>query len=299
MKKLIFLITAAVAVNCGSTHMNQVYNDIPNSIPGWNAAGADETYDRETLYNYINGGAELYLTYTFNEVFVRRFVNTDDPDMEIVLDVYDMGSSEEAYGIFSSEREDEEAGIGQDSEFGGGLLRFWKDRYFVSLVVLGDPNIAEPAMLELARAVAAVIPSTGTRPEILQRLPDEGRIERETRYFHAVQTLNNQYYIADENILGLGPDTECALTMYNRENETGFLLLVQYPDAQKAQQAYESFIDNYVPEARSAGSAIMENGRWTAVKTAGRQIAIVFEAPDSEWAANLLTGVTLTERQSP
>jgi hypothetical protein len=33
-----------------------------------------------------------------------------------MLDIYDMGNADDAFGIFSVEREDEEIGIGQDSE---------------------------------------------------------------------------------------------------------------------------------------------------------------------------------------
>ena len=69
----------------------------------------------------MNGGAEVYLSYDFKRVRVRRYAGPDDG--EIVLDVYDMGSSAEAFGVFSTSIEDPEVGLGQGSEYGAGLRR--------------------------------------------------------------------------------------------------------------------------------------------------------------------------------
>ena len=71
-------------------------------------------YNRDTIYKHINGGAELYLAYGFKEVLVRKYLGPNN--IEMVLDIYDMGNSMDAFGVFSTEREDDEAGVGQDSE---------------------------------------------------------------------------------------------------------------------------------------------------------------------------------------
>jgi len=276
--------------------MNPLYQSVPSEVQGWKAEAEDSTYNRDTLFNYINGGAEHYLTYQFSEVMVRRFVHPEHPDVEIVLDIYDMSISEDAFGLFTSEREDEEAGIGQGSEFGGGLLRFWKDRYFVSILAVGDVPNAKSVMMELARAVAAAIPSTGDKPAMLSLLPREGLIEAEVRYFHAMNTLNNHYYVANENILNLGPDTDCVLAQYLREGESGFLLLVRYKDASQLHAAYDSFLKNYMPEGRETGLALTENQRWTAASTSQQYLTVVFDAPQKSWAQSLLSSISFGGR---
>ncbi len=270
---------------------NDLLRSLPFSIRGWEKQGDDARYDSESLFNYINGGAELYLTYDFREAYVRRYVKAGNPDEEIVLDIYDMGSSEEAFGIFTAEREDEDIGIGRDSELGGGLLRFWKGRYFVSMVVLGDPEEAKEAMMEIGRSVAESIPDEGDRPALILTLPKNGLIQKEIRYLHAPQPLNNQYYIASENILNLGRETDCLFAAYNRENENGFLLRIDYQDERSAKEAYGSFVRNYLPEAVDSGFAKMENGKWTKAKTENNIVLIVFEAPTVEWADKLLSEV--------
>jgi hypothetical protein len=121
---------------------------IPRQILDWKAPGKDAIYDRKTLYDYMDGGAEVYLAFDFREVFVRKYI--DAGENEIVLDIYDMGSPAEAFGMFSCDRQDPEAGLGQGSEYGPGLLRFWRGRYFVSITVSGNEDKAEKAVLDLA-----------------------------------------------------------------------------------------------------------------------------------------------------
>lgn len=291
MRNIFALATLTLCMDCVEEVVKEPYHSFPREIRQWSVREDDRFYDRQTLYNYIDGGAELYLTYHFQEAFIRRFTKAGDPETEIVLDVYDMGSSEEAFGIFSCEREDEEIGVGQDSEYGGGLLRFWKDRYFVSMVALGGEEEAKPVMMELARTVAEAIPSTGERPRLVSRLPGEGLVEDEIRFFHTMQCLNNRYFIASENILELDEETDCVFAAYERDRETGFVLLVQYVDERDAESAYGSFLQVYMPEADPSGSARMENGRWTLARTEGPYLFVVFDAPTREWGERILSEI--------
>ena len=187
--------------------MKEPYSSIPENAWNWVAQeDGDAFYDQESLHNYMDNEGELYSAYRFHTAFVRRYQNVDDPDEEIVLDVYDMGSSEEAFGIFSCEREDRDVGVGQGSEYGDGLLRFWKDHYFVSLVSLSDDDL-ESVMMEIATGVAEAIDTTGMRPALVERLPKEGLAENQIRYFHTMQCLNHHFFVSNENILTLDADT--------------------------------------------------------------------------------------------
>ena len=92
---------------------------LPSQVEGWKWDGKDVKYNSKTLFDYIDGGAELYLAYGFQNATVRRFEKLNQPS--ITVELFEMASSEDAYGVFSFERQDEAAGIGQGSEFGGGL----------------------------------------------------------------------------------------------------------------------------------------------------------------------------------
>lgn len=286
-----FLFLLCFLTHCSGGEMENLfetdlYRSIPDKILDWKASGDDAVYDRETLFDYMNGGAELFLAYDFKRVFARRFAGPGEN--EIVLDIYDMDSSEEAFGIFSLDREDEDAGIGQGSTYGFGLLRFWKGRYFVSISALGDEQAAEPAILELGKAVAVLIKQEGTLPALLNALPEKNLKKERTSYFHSNISLNNRFFIASENILDLSSRTNCVFTEYAVDSEdTAYLLLIQYENNAHAQAAYKSFIGSYMPEAQDSGFAQMENGKWTVAKVEQDKVAVVFEALDREWAHEL------------
>ena len=56
---------------------------LPSAVSGWHAAGQDSSYDRSTLFDYIDGGAELYLSYRFKEVINRRYKREGQPDIVV------------------------------------------------------------------------------------------------------------------------------------------------------------------------------------------------------------------------
>ncbi|MFC1639899.1 DUF6599 family protein [Gemmatimonadota bacterium] len=141
------LLILMFALNSGVQNVNQCGLSLPTEIGEWRAVEDDASYDRTTLYDYMNGGAEVYLSFDYWRVCVRRFVGPDNN--EIALDVYDMGSSAEAFGVFSVSIEDPEVGIGQGSEFGAGLLKFWKGKFFVSIVNQGIDESADQVLLEI------------------------------------------------------------------------------------------------------------------------------------------------------
>src|SRR4030042_1401127 len=72
------------------------------SITGWKQVGDIQTFDPKTLYEYINGGADLYLAYDFEELKVAEYQN--DQKAAVTVDVYCHRSPTHAFGIYSQER---------------------------------------------------------------------------------------------------------------------------------------------------------------------------------------------------
>jgi len=266
--------------------VKDIYQSLPDQVLDWQAEAEDAVYDRETLYDYMDGGAEVYLAFDFQQVFVRRFKRTGED--EIILDIYDMGSPAEAFGVFSCDREDEEAGVGQDSEYGFGLLRFWKGRYFVSVIAAGDDQVAKPAILELGKSVAELLGPKGAKPEMLKLLPDKDLIKDRISFFHSNVNLNNRFFIASDNILNLDRSTDCVFAEYGvGEEEPVKLMIIRYPDKAVAGRAQASFRSGYMPEAKDTGLAEMENRLWTMVKQRENIVVIIFDAPDTARAQEL------------
>ncbi len=194
---IIGLILATAGIGNGEERvkMNQKV-PLPLETNGWKWDGKGMNYNSKTLFSYMDGAAELYLTYGFQNLTVRRFEKSNRPP--ITLEVYEVASSEDAYGVFSYEHQDETAGIGQGSEFGGGLLRFWKGKYFVSVYAEGEGADVESGIFNIGRAVANSIRGTGAEPQLVGYIPgvDLGLVDKSVRYLKSHILLNQRFFIA-------------------------------------------------------------------------------------------------------
>ena len=72
------------------------------SVSGWKQVGEIQRFDPNTLYEYINGGADLYLAYDFEELKVAEYQN--DKKAAVTVDVYRHRTPTHAFGIYSQER---------------------------------------------------------------------------------------------------------------------------------------------------------------------------------------------------
>ncbi|UCB52723.1 MAG: hypothetical protein JSV10_01120 [Candidatus Zixiibacteriota bacterium] len=267
---------------------------VPSEINGWKAQDEVETYDPETIFDYIDGAGEVYLMYDFQKVTVYHFTKAEQPS--ILLELFDMGSSQDAFGIFSHAREGEDQGIGQGSEYRGGLLCFWKNKTFVCVSSERETPEAKQSVEDLARDVAEKIEVTGAEPELLDCLPDEGLEGNTVRYFHKHTTLNYHYYIASENILNLSSRTEAVLATY--QPDEAHLLCVRYPDQEQAKAALNSFLTAYIPEAQESAVAETEDGKWVAAEHTGLFLVVVFDAPAKAQAQDLVKAVKAKVQES-
>jgi hypothetical protein len=261
---------------------------LPVEAGGWSWDGKETKYNSKTLFSYIDGAAELYLAYGFENLAVRRFEKSNQPP--IILELYAMASSEDAYGVFSFEHQDEAAGIGQGSEFGGGLLRFWKGKYFVSVYAEGEGAEVESGILMLGRAAANSIPATGLEPKLISFIPgkEHGLVDKSVRYLKSHVLLNQRFFIAHQNILNLSRKTEAVLAQYLRDKQRTQLLLIRYPDSKEAVGAYQSFVKAYLPDAKGMDRSKTEDRKWTFARQRNEFVLIVFGAPTEADAEVLL-----------
>ena len=268
-----------------SMHMREF---VPSEIYGWKAQGELEIYDRETIFDYINGAGEIYLSYAFRKLMVFRLVKTSDPT--IFVELFDMGSPEDAFGVFSHAREGEEIGIGQGSEYRGGLLCFWKSDFFVCIFSERETPAAKKAVFDLAEKIAKKIKVTGPKPKLLDFLPDKNLVNKSVRYFHLHTSLNYHYFVASQNILKLSPQTEAVLARY--EPGQSYLLCIRYQNQKQANEALNTFLNAYIPEEKESGIAQIENGKWVGAQLEGVFVVVVFDAPTKIYAQALLEAVS-------
>jgi hypothetical protein len=269
---------------------------LPSEAGGRKWDGKEMKYNSKTLFSYIDGAAELYLAYGFQNLTVRRFEKSNQPP--ILLELYEMASSEDAYGVFTFEHQDEAVEIGQGSEFGGGLLRFWKGKYFVSIYAEGEGAEVESEILKTGRAAANSIPAVGLEPKLVGFIPgkDLGLVDKSLRYLKSHVLLNQRFFIAHQNILNLSRKTEAVLAQYLQGKQKTQLLLIRYPDSKEAADAYRSFMKVYLPDAKGMDRARTEDRKWTFARQRNEFILIVFGAPTEADAEVLLKA---TEEKLP
>ena len=268
---------------------------VPEEVDGWRASQKDGFFNPDNLYDYINGGAELYLSYGFERAVNRTFVRPEQPD--IVVDLFDMGTSANAYGVFSHSMETIDTAYGQGSQYSEGLLLFWKNRYYVSIMSYPATPESKKALLRLGRKLETAIKGEGPLPDTLDLLPQDFLIRESVRYFRHYAWLNSHYFIADTNILQINERTDGVLAKYRDGAKNFLLLLVEYENSQNARVAHDNFVKHYLPELTQKKTVRIEDGTWTACQLKENFIIIVLNAPEENKALHLIEEVEKKHRQ--
>ena len=266
---------------------------LPTEVQGWTAEDEGQRYDAETLYDYINGSAEVYRAFNVVEVVARRYVKEGAP--EIIADVFDMGSSEDAFGAYHHDiRDGASADIGVESESMPGSLAFWKGRHFVSIFAYEETDASRRAIVELGQRIAGVLPGSGGPPDILRLLPQAGLIQSHINYFHTHDYLNVHFFLSVENLLELDRNTEGILARYlpvtgpDAGGTTPYVVvLVRYPSVAAADRAYRRFREAYMPDAEPDGTVRTEEGAWTGAWRWDDILVAVFDAPSKQEARRI------------
>ena len=155
---------------------------LPSKLPeGWSLIDGPHPYTRKTLFEHVNGQAELYLKYGYQGSVFAAYQHTEKPERQIEIDIYDMGSVLQAFGIFSRSRtEDPPGGIGLDSCADDRSLLFYKGRYYVML----SANEPDPfTMKTLAFSVSAGISDPSPPPKEIRFFPTRNLKPGSVQYF--------------------------------------------------------------------------------------------------------------------
>ncbi len=267
----------------------------PSGAGGWKATGEAVRYRGRTIFDYMDGAGEVYLAYNFRQLVVRRFERQAHP--ALIAEVYEMGTPADAFGVFSFDRQDPEASIGQGSEFGGGMLRFWKGSHFVSIYGEGEGAEQEQAVLAIGRELASSIAGTGEPPRLLRALPAEKQVEGSVKFVRSHVLLNQRCFISRENILGLDAETEAVFARYDFGKERTFVLLVGYPGAAAAGSALTAFRKAYRLDA--GGLAREEDGAFTYAEAEGPTIVVILHAPAAEVVRHLIDATKMRLKEAP
>ena len=150
-------------------------------LKGWTLTEGPRHYNRKTLFEHIDGQAELYLKYGYQRSVFGMYQHEERPEEQIEIDVYEMGSVLQAFGIFSRLRiEGRSGGVGLGSSMDDRSLLFYKGKHFVIL----DATVASlPALKELALLVSAGIADSSPPPREILLFPQKNLKPESIQYF--------------------------------------------------------------------------------------------------------------------
>jgi len=275
--------------------------NLPETVDAWRRPEAPRRIEAVGIFEYMDGAGELYLAYRFDHLDVVEYASRADG--EILVELYWMRTSDDAYGLLSGDWGGEPVVLkeavppgGPRALYGAGLLRIWSGDLYARVMATRESEASRATVLALGRSIAAGR-TDPPPPRLVTHLPQTAAaltLRRDSVCFlrsHLV--LNSVYFVSQKDILNLGPNVEAVTARYG----TARLLLVLYPDARAARLALERFRTAYLPETQTGatGLARIEDG-WTGFRLSGRSLAVVFEAADREAATSFIaTGVQTLE----
>jgi len=240
----------------------------------------------EELYDYINGGAELYLNYGFRKL--ARRIYTLEGGNEIKAEIFDMSLPKNAFGVFSYSKDTANTNIGQGAQYIGGSLIFWQDRYFVSIFARNETDKAKEEMLRMGRKISGAIGITGELPDVFQVVPKKKLVKGSTFYFHHHAWQNKFRYITNDNIFNIDDHVNALLNQYGDSANRHYLLIIEYPQRKEARKALKKGRKKFSKILKGKRMGQDEDGHWMGCDVKDQLLMFVMDVPSREEAAYLL-----------
>ncbi|MCP4706459.1 MAG: hypothetical protein GY865_17820, partial [candidate division Zixibacteria bacterium] len=140
------------------------------------------TFPGESLWEYINGGAEVYHLYKFIEVTTADYKNDQ---IELVADIYHFDGEENSFGLYSMlcPAGAKIINLGVEGFLSPASVNFVKGEYLIRLTGFEDTNESELALINLAEELNEIIPGTTERPKQFGLFPNENKVSGLDKYF--------------------------------------------------------------------------------------------------------------------
>ena len=286
------LATVAMVLGVSARAQEALKNEaIPGSAKEWQAEGKACTYDQKTVFDYLDGGAEVYLAYGMKSVRALRYIRSGEPSID--LSIFEMEEPEGAFGAFTYERLDAEAGIGQGSEYGAGMLRFWQGRYFVFIQAERENPASREAVLTLGKAVASCLGQEARLPALLDALPQRGLRPLTVRYVISPLILKNLERTLNDNPLGLPQRAATVIGRYWKPGNPERILVSRFPDEDAARKGVESYLRIDSTQVHKPTKPFRGQDGWSLVAASGKHGVLILDAPDAASAQEQFEEITI------
>lgn len=229
---------------------NDVVNLFPERINSWVRESDPLLYKGgNTLFKYINGGADPYLSYSFVQVAVANYA-INSPVKSVKIDIWEFGSTGDAYGVFSKDRAGKAIDIGNEGAIYENYLWVWAGKYFILIEPQeGVGDVTSMDVSALGETIVSGMKWRGAkRPAVVDLLPVEGLIAGSVKFFHEKIVIDNVYIFdqfVEDNVFNLSGKTDVVIGEYKNDdnNPPLKLMIVKYSDVFIAEKSQDNLVN--------------------------------------------------------
>ena len=260
-----------------------------DEVPGWGISQEPRSFKAGNLWEFIDGAADRYLAYGFEEVVTSEYVQ-EGTGLQVMVDIYRMKDPLNAFGIYAQERNPEYQflKVGNEGYLTGTTLNFWTGSYYVKITAFEEREATGREMADLAGAVAAKVTDPGAEPAEVGCFPKANQLPHTVVYIPR-DVLGQSYLTNGFEALYKAGDKEFRM----------ILVVLESPEAaQGAMARYRQFLSgggkpvNDLAVPGEGGFAGRESfyGSVVAVRS-GRNIAMVLGVSSEDEGARLVASL--------
>lgn len=229
-------LPAAAACTGQERRTGETLAGLVPAVDDWKEGEERRSFFPESLFEYIDGAAESYLSYDFEELLVVQFVKPGT-EANLTLEIYDMGSSRNAFGIFSAERypENKPVEVGDLGYAENEALNFMVGRYYVKILSFGLDGDPVAVAADFARRVAVAVKDKGRLPQLLAAFPRVGLVSQSEKYIK-------------KNFMGHAFLHDGYVATYKVDGQELEAFLVEASSEKEAGGMFESLLDFYIKD---------------------------------------------------
>ncbi len=244
MTKRRLLLIMALLILGGNVNALTLPDD--NFVSGWTKPAKPLTYNRESLSDYNDGDAEVFLELGFQQLQVQQYKNGS---AEVDLEAYEFASPNGALGIYlmKSGKETPSAEVGARNSVSQTQLLAVKGSCFIQVMNYTDDQKVIAVMTKLAQQALANLSAPDTTSALL-RLPKAQMLSGSEHVFSGPLSSQAVYRLGKGDVLQLQNKIFGAAATYtDTDHITYTLFIIPYPDAASAQSAFANLQKNLDP----------------------------------------------------
>jgi hypothetical protein len=283
----LLLALLALPAAAAGDEPSQVLALLPAEDPALGIAPGEpaELFAGRKLFDYMDGGAEIFLGFGFDELGVRRYRHGA---VSVRVAIYRMGGPAEAFGIHAFGGKGAAEDVGGPATLANGMLSFFRGRFYVRVVAETPAKEVTAALLALGRATYARLPGDSRPPAELAWLP-EGALPGSPRYLVHPDTARTLWLEGEADVL-FQQGGKAVLALYPGADGDLQLTRAVYPTPEAASAAAQALASKLgLKPAEGAFAGVGPDETYQLVRAEGPALRWVAGARDAAEAAAWLS----------